>query len=43
MIDYNRQILALNDVELEKLVREWVNKQTNHTPRELLFCCSKRG
>ena len=29
MIDYNRQILALDDVELEKLVREWVDKQTN--------------
>ena len=29
MIDYNRQILALDDVELEKLVREWVDKQTH--------------
>ncbi len=27
MIDYERHILALNDVELEKLVREWAEQQ----------------
>lgn len=27
MIDYNRQILALDDVKLEKLVREWGDQQ----------------
>lgn len=27
MIDYDRQILALDDVQLEKLVREWVAQQ----------------
>jgi len=27
MIDYDRQLLALDDVQLEKLVREWVAQQ----------------